>query len=181
MEMLSVVQHGGVCVASTLKLSMTVALCKDQSSCSKIFFFFLRSGNNWFYFKILKKPWAHTIAWPFTTIVFFMHFICVCECGLVLEGAQWNVVHVVLELICQAAFPGRALLDLLKVYHPDIPRDKQAAKPPTARVSAPAGRGIVNIYSTILLLYVLSLLLSLSFFFLLLSLKARNVLISKVV
>ena len=49
-----------------------------------------------------------------------------------------------------------------KVYHPDIPRDKQAAKPPTARASAPAGRGIVNVHSTMLLLSVL-----LSSFFLL--------------
>lgn len=67
------------------------------------------------------------IAWPVTIL-----FSCtVCECGLVLEGGQRIVVQVVLQLICQAAFPGRRRRS--EVYHPDIPRDKQAARAPTAR------------------------------------------------
>lgn len=76
----------------------------------------------------------------------------------------------------QAAFPGRfSGSALLKSLSHDIPRDKQAAKTPTGRASAPAGRGIVNVHSTMLLLSVLSS------FFHLPSLKANNGLISKVV
>lgn len=66
-------------------------------------------------FKILSVLSAHfepnhTAAWPATMV-----FSCTLwERGVVLEGAQWNVVHVLLQLICQGAFPGRLASVLLK-------------------------------------------------------------------
>ncbi len=135
----------------------------DESSCS---------GNNWFCLDLFAfadfKP-GLIFARPVTIV-----FLCTaCECGLALDGGQRNVVQVVLQLICQAAFPGK--LRHSEVYHPDIPRDKQAAKAPTAWASAPAGRSIVNVHSTMLLLSILA-----SFSSSHLS-KANNFLISKVV
>lgn len=76
------------------------------------------------------------------------------HCGSVVSF--WRVLSEMLST-CYCSWSARELflaglhLCCSKFYHSNIPRDKRAAKP---RASAPAGRGIVNVRCTMLLLSV---------------------------
>lgn len=166
------------CNVTTLKLSTTVAV-QIAPAVSSLLAFRGDSrccGNNWycldlFDFCRFQARAHHRMTW-YNSL--FMRRMRVWS-----RFGRWSKKRCPRRTAANlpGGFSWQRSLDLRcsKVYHPDIPRDKQAAKPPTARASAPAGRGIVNVHSTMLLLSVLGS------FFLLSSLKANNFLISKVV
>ena len=108
----------------------------DRSSCFKPLGLWDHpscSGNNWYcldlFFFFLP---VHSIAWPVTIV-----FLCsVCERSLVLEGGQRNVVHVVLQLICQACLSWQALwiCTALKFITPTY---RETNKQPNLRLPEP--------------------------------------------
>lgn len=163
------------CVVTTLRFSRTVAVqitpavwglasrrpcCSGNKCYCRVFFIFADF-----------QPESTTV-WPATII----RSCTACECGLVLEGAQWNIIHIGLQTISGQLFLASSLdLRCSKVYHTTYRETNKQPKLQLAELQLQQAVALLTFTAQCL-----SLIRPL-LFFLLVSLKANNSLISWVV